>query len=206
MIMQWEDFKSEQKLTSHQCEQFKQYYEILVKAQSEFNITAITDVHDVITLHFKDSLMLDQFVDMKNFSMIADVGSGGGFPGIPLKIKYPHISLVLIEVNHKKINFLHEVFSALGLVNCEVSSFDWRTFLRKTEYPIELFCSRASLQPDELVHMFKPSCFYNKALLAYWASQTYNVGKEASFFYREESYILDSKKRKIVFFHKPKNG
>ncbi len=58
---------------------------------------------------------------------------GPDFPGIPLKIVFPHLQISLIEVAHKKINFLNEVIRALNLENVEVVDLDWRTFLRKTE-------------------------------------------------------------------------
>ena len=119
--------------------------------------------------HFIDSLIVANYIDLTTIKSIADVGTGGGFPGIPLKILYPHLSMTLIEVTEKKIRFLENVVAQLGLSSVEIVNLDWRTFLRKTSSPIDLFVSRASLHSDELLKMFKPSCVYKQATLVYWA-------------------------------------
>ena len=78
---------------------------------------------------------------------------------------------------------------------------DWRTFLRKTDEPIELFVSRASLHTDELMRMFKPSCPYNNRQLVYWASVEWQITKqEEPFFEREIEYMVKTKKRRLIFF------
>ena len=111
--------------------------------------------------------------------------------------------MVLIEVNHKKIQSLKHIIAILKLENIEVCPLDWRTFLRKTDYEANLFCARASLDPAELMRMFKPSCIYNKAELIYWASLQWQVGeKEEPFLQKEIPYTIGNKKRKFVFFEK----
>ena len=90
----------------------------------------------------------------------------------------------------------------LGLTDVDFVSQDWRTFLRSTNHPVDLVLARASLHPDELVRMFKPSCPYNKARLVYWASNTWQPEKtEMPYLQREEAYLIDDKKRKYIFFH-----
>ena len=71
-------------------------------------------------------------VDLNKVKVIVDVGSGAGFPGIPLKILFPHLGIILIEVNKKKQRFLQTVIRILELKDIEVCGLDWRTFLRKT--------------------------------------------------------------------------
>ena len=143
---------------------------MLKAASQEFNLTTITDDAAIMQYHFLDSLIVAKYVDFTAIKSIADVGTGGGFPGIPLKILYPHLSLTLIEVTEKKIRFLENVVAQLGLSSVETVNLDWRTFLRKTSSPIDLFVSRASLHADELLKMFKPSCVYKNATLAYWSA------------------------------------
>ncbi len=134
-------------------------------------------------------------------AMIADVGSGAGFPGIPLKILFPQIKVILIEVSKKKIEFLTTVIQRLGLQECQVYDLDWRTFLRKTAEPISVFVSRASLHTDELIRMFKPSCIYNDRLLVYWASKDWAITPlEKPFFACEELYTIKQKRRRLIFF------
>jgi len=196
----WAEFVKEENLTSDQAEQFAKYMILLREVNEQINLTTITKPENVVTQHFQDSLKLGKLVDLKNASGLCDVGSGGGFPGIPLKIAHPHLKLVLVEVNKKKISFLHRVLQELGLKNYEVYPFDWRTFLRKTDYKIDFFCARASLQPEELVRMFKPSCPYKDAQLVYWASELWEPSKQVeTFVQRQEPYKIKRKKRKLVF-------
>ena len=197
----WQDFKERHNLTDKQVAQFKQYYTLLMQANDIHNITAITDLKAVIKYHFEDSLALGQFLDLSSTAGLADVGTGGGFPGIALKIKYPTLPVVLIEVSHKKRVFLQEVITALELADITINDFDWRTFLRKTDYTLELFCARASLQPLELLRMFKPSSPYKDALLVYWASKDWVPDAQTEpFIMREQEYTVGSKQRKLVFF------
>ena len=109
--------------------------------------------------------------------------------------------LVLIEVNIKKIQFLEMLINELGLKQVEVYPFDWRTFLRKTDYSLVVFVARASLPISALLRMFSSASSYNKSQLLYWASQHWEPKKkEKAFVERQEWYELDNKKRKIVFF------
>lgn len=189
------------RLTGHQVDQFAQYALLLKKASQEFNITTITHDKDMVSYHFKDSLMISNYCDFKTITGCADVGSGGGFPGLPLKILFPDIPMILIEVNEKKIHFLKEVIQTLVLPKIEVCTLDWRTFLRKTLYPIDLFLSRASLHPDELLKMFKPSSPYKQAKLVYWASEQWNPQEnEKQYIAQEQEYRVGNRKRRFIFF------
>lgn len=197
----WQEFSQTHALTEEQVQQFKKYYSMLINANDLYNLTAITNLKSVLNDHFSDSMAISSFVDFSKINFISDVGSGAGFPGLPLKIKYPHLKVVLIEVTHKKALFLRSVIETLGLSDIQVSEYDWRTFLRKTDYPIELFCARASLQPEELLRAFKPSSVYNNATVVYWASKHWQeTNMESPFVSKQESYTIGNKHRKLVFF------
>lgn len=103
-------------LTDKQYEQFYKYYELLNEWNKVMNLTAITELEDVVNKHFIDSLSLVKVVELnkKNISMI-DVGTGAGFPGIPLKIVFSKISLVLLDSLNKRLQFLNEVIEKLDL-------------------------------------------------------------------------------------------
>ena len=197
----WNNFAKRQVLSPEQIVQFKHYYDLLIRTNEIHNLTAITDLQRVVTDHFDDSLALRKFIALHELHQIADIGSGAGFPAIPLKIVFPHLTLVLIEVNHKKIAFLESVVEQLGLTDVTITDLDWRTFLRKTDFSIDLFCARASVHPDELVRMFKPTSPYKEARLVYWASRHWIAPEKIKLFIeREESYTVGDKNRRLIFF------
>lgn len=106
-------------LTDEQINQFMQYYELLVETNKVMNLTAITEFDEVIEKHFLDSLSLIRVYDLKQNVKILDMGTGAGFPGIPLKIAFPEIELVLADSLNKRINFLQGVIESLGLKKVE---------------------------------------------------------------------------------------
>ncbi len=203
-LPEWRAFITEYTFTDRQAQQFAQYLQLLLEWNEMHNLTTITKPSNILQYHFQDSLELMSCIDVGKLSMIADVGSGPGFPGLPLKIAYPHLSVVLIEVNQKKIAFLEEVVDRLGLEDVIIYELDWRTFLRTTQYPIQLFTARASLQPEELLRMFRPGCAYKDAALVYWASKTWKAeGPVAAYIKQEHDYTIKAKKRKLVVMEKP---
>lgn len=102
-------------LTENQYEQFQKYFELLAEWNGKMNLTAITDESGVALKHFADSLSLLNFVDIPQNSSLADVGTGAGFPGVVLKIARPDIKLTLIDSLNKRLVFLNEVCSQLGI-------------------------------------------------------------------------------------------
>jgi 16S rRNA (guanine527-N7)-methyltransferase len=197
----WQEFTQRYGLTEQQEQQFKTYYAMLQAANAQFDLTAITELSSVLAYHFADSLEIGKYLPLQQMRMIADVGSGAGFPGLALKIAYPTLPVVLIEVTRKRIEFLESVIQVLQLTGIEVYPHDWRTFLRKTEYPIDLFCARASLQPSELLRLLQPGSFYKNAQLAYWAAADWQpVEREAALLLQTFPYTVKNKKRLFAVF------
>jgi 16S rRNA (guanine527-N7)-methyltransferase len=197
----WQQFAQRYQLKPDQLMQYQRYYELLSAANKEYDLTAITDFSATIAYHFADSLEIGNCLDLINMNCLIDVGTGAGFPGLALKIRYPHLNIILIEVLHKRINFLQSVIDDLQLTNISIYTNDWRTFLRKATYPADLITSRASLHPDELLRMFQPSSPYKKALLAYWASQEWQANsKEAGHILKTCEYQVKDRTRKYVIF------
>ena len=100
-------------------ERLDKYAEMLVETNKSFNLTAITEPDDVTVKHFADCLALFGMVDIPENAKIIDVGTGAGFPGIPLKIVYPGIDFVLVDSLNKRVKFLKDVKEALGLEGLE---------------------------------------------------------------------------------------
>lgn len=106
-------------LTKEQISKFKDYMDILLEWNKKFNLTAITNEDEIEEKHFIDSIELINFVDIKNKTLL-DVGSGAGFPGVPLAIAEPSAKITLLESNGKRISFLKEVIKKLDLKNVEI--------------------------------------------------------------------------------------
>lgn len=106
-------------LTERQLCQFLRYYELLAEWNSFMNLTAITEFEEVMKKHFIDSLSLVKTgIILKNQSLM-DVGTGAGFPGIPLKIVYPDLEITLLDSLHKRITFLEEVIKELEITGIQ---------------------------------------------------------------------------------------
>ena len=102
-----------------QIEQFRSYYELLTEWNKKINLTAITGYEDVVRKHFIDSILICSLLDLNKDIRIIDVGTGAGFPGIPIKILNPDCRIVLLDSLNKRVRFLETVVNELGLDNVE---------------------------------------------------------------------------------------
>lgn len=106
-------------LTEEQIQKFLEYYEMLVEWNSFMNLTAITEFDEVVTKHFVDSVSLIKALDLSDKLTVIDVGTGAGFPGIPLKIVFPDLKITLLDSLNKRVKFLNEVIEKLELKEIE---------------------------------------------------------------------------------------
>lgn len=107
-------------LTAEQLEQFDLYYKELISWNEKMNLTGITEREQVYTKHFYDSISLAFFLNLNEINNLADIGSGAGFPGIPLKICFPHLKLTIIDSLSKRISFLQHVCTTLKLSDVQL--------------------------------------------------------------------------------------
>lgn len=107
-------------LNDNQINSLEKYYELLIEWNEKMNLTALTEPHDVALKHFCDSILLLKYADIPQNSTLIDVGTGAGFPSVPIKIVRPDIRLCLLDSLNKRLIFLQEVVDTLGLKDVQI--------------------------------------------------------------------------------------
>ncbi len=172
-------------ITEKQVEQFISYCKLLIEWNSFMNLTAITDFDEVIKKHFVDSVsLINALPDIKEkkYNLI-DVGTGAGFPGIPLKIVFPDLKVVLLDSLNKRVSFLNEVIDRLGLIEIEAIHGRAEDFARK-EYreSFDICVSRAVANLATLSEYCLPFVKVNGRFISYKSekiTEEYENAKEA---------------------------
>lgn len=103
--------------TQEQLSKLYSFYELLIEKNKVMNLTGITEYEEVIDKHFVDSVSIIKAIDLNKKIRVIDLGTGAGFPGIPLKIMFPNIEIVLVDSLNKRIKFLEEVVEQLQLTD-----------------------------------------------------------------------------------------
>lgn len=137
--------KLEIELSELQKQQFIDFYEYLVEKNKVMNLTGITEFQEVLVKHFVDSLACTKAVDVEKVKKVIDIGTGAGFPGVPLKIAFPHLEACLLDSLKKRVNFLEETFRLLGLEKIRAIHGRAEEFAKNKEYreQYDLCVSRA---------------------------------------------------------------
>lgn len=148
-------------LNDLQKEQIKAYYNFLLEFNQHTNLTRIS-AEDTPILHFFDSIVAVKYLDFSSYSSLIDIGTGPGFPGVPLKILFPHLQLTLLDSKIKKVRFLQELLAKLNIEgsNCLHSRAEDLAIMPQFKEQFDLVTARAVSQTKELIELLSP--FKNK--------------------------------------------
>ncbi len=134
--------------TTEQLSKLEEYYNLLVEWNSKINLTRIIEKKEVYLKHFYDSLTIKKIVDLNEYNTLCDIGTGAGFPGMVLKIFYPHLEIELVDAREKKLKFLDEVIRKLDLKKIQTKH------IRAEEYTdkFDIVTSRAVANIEKLMN------------------------------------------------------
>ena len=183
-------------LSERQYQQFNNYFELLIVWNKVMNLTGITEYEEVNEKHFVDSLSIVKAVDIGSIETVMDVGTGAGFPGIPLKIAFPHLKVTLLDSLNKRIKFLDTVISELKLEDIHTIHGRAEDYARKEEYRenFDLVVSRAVANLSTLSEYCLPYVKTGGLFIPYKSGEIEEEVKNAETALK----ILGGKKRKTV--------
>lgn len=170
-------------LSTQQLDQFDQYYKTLVEWNEKMNLTGITERGQVYLKHFYDSLSVAFNYDMSKAMSLADIGSGAGFPSIPLKIVFPHLQVTIVDSLNKRILFLKEIVSQLHLTDMDCVHGRAEDVARLPRYRdhFDLVTARAVAKLQVLNEFCLPFVKSGGTFIAMKGSEVDEEIKEASF-------------------------
>lgn len=145
--------QSQIRLNPQQLDLLWRYHNLIRKRNQDNELTRIVGFESMVIKHYVDCLIIGKFVSLP--SPLVDVGTGAGFPGIPLKIRYPHLKIILAEPRPKRVHFLEEVIAELGLRHIEV--FEHKVVSRSLTRPVKGVITRA-LEPIEKTILRTSGC------------------------------------------------
>lgn len=183
--------------TDVQLQQLEKYYEMLIEYNKKMNLTAITDKEDVYLKHFYDSLTLSKIIELEKENTLCDLGSGAGFPGIVLKIFYPHLSITLVDSLEKRVKFLKEVIKELNLHFIEAIHDRIEEYSLKNIELYDVVTARAVTNLSAILEMSSPLIKINK----YFIAMKGNFNEE----YKNAMKELKLKEESCIEFDLPKD-
>ena len=157
-------------LVNKHLEQFNKYYELLVEENEKYNLTNITARDEAFEKHFNDSIYMNKIVDLQSVETLCDIGSGAGFPALPLKIVYPHLKITIIEPTLKRVNFMKMVVNALGLENVDIINGRAEDMINTMREKFDVVTARAVANLPMLLELTTPYCKVGGFVISYKGS------------------------------------
>ena len=184
-----------------QKKQFTDFYEYLVEKNKVMNLTGITEFQEVLVKHFLDSLACVKAVDMSRIKRIMDIGTGAGFPGVPLKIAFPHLEACLLDSLKKRVNFLEETFQLLKLENITAIHGRAEEYAKNKQYreTYDLCVSRAVSNLATLSEYCLPYVKTGGYFISYKSGTVQEEVEQA----QKAVKILGGKIQDVVYFQLP---
>ena len=169
--MNIDEFKNEVKkigidVDENKLSLLERYYELLIEWNEKMNLTAIIEKKDVYLKHFYDSLTICKVIDLKNECTFCDIGTGAGFPGIVIKIFFPHLKMTLIDSLNKRINFLRVVCEELDLNNVSLVHGRAEEFAKENRDSFDVVTARAVSSINVLLEYAMPIVKRDKFFIA----------------------------------------
>lgn len=188
-------------LNDEQKKQFLTFYNLLVDWNKVMNLTGITEYEEVNEKHFVDSVSIVKAIDIHKVETVIDIGTGAGFPGIPLKIVFPHLNIVLLDSLNKRINFLNTVISELGLKNIRTIHGRAEDFAKQEIYreQFDLCVSRAVANLSTLSEYCIPYVKKGGMFVPYKSGEIDDEVQQA----KKAIHILGGKIDKVIKFELP---
>lgn len=188
-------------LTEEKQKKFLTYYELLVEKNKVMNLTAITEFDEVIEKHFLDSISLVQIMDLTKPMKVLDLGTGAGFPGIPLKIMFPELQIVLADSLNKRVLFLQEVIDALELQRITAVHGRAEELARRKDYRecFDLCVSRAVANLSTLSEYCLPFIHISGKFVSYKSGEVEEEAENA----RKAVFLLGGELQDVVKFDLP---
>lgn len=188
-------------LDENQKKQFTDFYEYLVEKNKVMNLTGITEFQEVLIKHFLDSLACVKAVDMSRIKRIMDIGTGAGFPGVPLKIAFPHLETCLLDSLKKRVNFLEETFQMLKLENITAIHGRAEEYAKNKQYreTYDLCVSRAVSNLATLSEYCLPYVKTGGYFISYKSGTVQEEVEQA----QKAVKILGGKIQDVVYFQLP---
>ncbi len=174
------------------------YKDLLIEYNQKFNLTAIKTEEEIYLKHFYDSLTLTKALDLSQNYKLLDIGTGAGFPGLVLKIFYPHLEITLLDSNHKKIMFLNTVIKELNLTNITCLNIRAENLPNNYRESFDIVTSRAVSTLSILCELSLPFLKVNNLFIAMKGDSEEEIKKSSQILEK-----LDSKIINVIKFNLP---